>query len=90
MTRKEMIDLLQGVPQQITIISSPNYDGTRSAGAVFGEFSPEDLGDFCYVEWQGDHSKALRDRDKTISLWQGIYSNIDNPTVAEVLVDTLY
>lgn len=66
MTRKDMIRFLENMPQQITIVQFPDFNGHLEARAIFGPFSHKDLGRCQYIIWQGDHSKALRDRNKML------------------------
>lgn len=73
MTRKEMIELLEGLPQMINVVQYPDYNGHLESWVVFGNLSSEDLGDCQYIIWQGDHSKALRERNKEILSWVALW-----------------
>lgn len=49
------------------VVSSPDGNGGRDIGVCVDE--PQ-LGDFEYIEWEGDLTDALRDRNLVFTTWE--------------------
>lgn len=67
MTKKDFISTLLGAAiAQVTIISTPDYKGGRELCVLFNEDEVE-LGDFEYIEFEGDATEVVRRRSMVFS-----------------------
>ena len=62
MTKQQFIEvILSNNINYATVVSFPDYNGGRTHGITF---SPDfELGDFEYIEWEGDATQLVKDRN---------------------------